>query len=382
MIRKLTLNHKITPVLCGSSLNKVGVQPLLDAIIDYLPSPIDKPPVEGKKKNGEVVKIPYQISGSLCALAYKVIYDHKKGLIVFFRVYSGVLNSGIMIYNINKDKKERAMKLFQVSADDLTEISQVKAGDIGAVMGLKSTSTGDTLTSSNNNNPVMLQGILSPPPVFFCSVEPQTAADEENLTRTLELLQLEDPSFHVSKNEESGQTLLSGMGELHLEIIRDRILNFYNVAAEIGKICISYKSSIQNETQVTHSTTHSQNGRTIEVSITLTLKPMNEKNSVQFKNLAYTNESTQKKNQAPSDIQSLVNSIKEGFERSCMRGFYGYPLVGIEGQLDHFEAPTTEITSTALRKCIAQLINKALNDYGTILEPIVSMEVNQFSNFC
>jgi elongation factor G len=244
-LRKGTVELKLTPVICGTAFKNKGVQQLLDAIVDYLPSPLDVRPVEGIVPNDsdETVLRKADDAEPFSALAFKVAADPFVGQLTFIRVYSGALSAGSYVYNSTKDRKERVGRLLQMHSNKREELKEVKAGDIAAVVGLKDTLTGDTLCDPKS--PVVLESIEFPEPVISVAIEPKTKADQEKLSQALQKLAQEDPSFKVSVNEETGQTIISGMGELHLDIIVDRLLREFKVGASVGKPQVAYRETIR-----------------------------------------------------------------------------------------------------------------------------------------
>jgi elongation factor G len=242
-IRKATLEIDLTPVLCGSSFKNKGVQMLLDAVVDYLPSPIDVPPVEGfNPKNGESVARRADDDEAFSAIAFKIMSDPFVGKLTYFRVYSGTLKAGSYVYNSNKDKKERVGRILQMHANHREDITQVFAGDIAAAVGLKATTTGNTLC--DEGSPIVLESIEFPEPVIFVAIEPKTKVDQDRLGESLMKLADEDPTFRVRTDEETGQTIIAGMGELHLEIIIDRLLREFRVDANVGRPQVAYREGI------------------------------------------------------------------------------------------------------------------------------------------
>jgi elongation factor G len=244
-LRKGTVELKLTPVICGTAFKNKGVQQLLDAIVDYLPSPLDVRPVEGIVPNDsdETALRRADDAEPFSALAFKVAADPFVGQLTFIRVYSGALSAGSYVYNSTKDRKERVGRLLQMHSNKREELKEVKAGDIAAVVGLKDTLTGDTLCDPKS--PVVLESIEFPEPVISVAIEPKTKADQEKLSQALQKLAQEDPSFKVSVNEETGQTIISGMGELHLDIIVDRLLREFKVGASVGKPQVAYRETIR-----------------------------------------------------------------------------------------------------------------------------------------
>ncbi|MBM4386580.1 MAG: elongation factor G [Deltaproteobacteria bacterium] len=249
-LRKGTIQNKIIPVLCGSAFRNKGVQQLLDAVVDYLPSPADIPPVEGlspKGRNGHreliVEERPADAGAPFSALAFKIMNDQYMGQLTFIRVYSGTIKTGGVVLNSTRDMAERAVKLVRIHANKREEAASISAGDIAGIVGLKNTVTGDTLCAKEA--PIILQSLEIPQPVIDLSIAPKSKADEEKLFSSLRRLHLEDPSFKFFTNQETGQTILSGMGELHLEIIVDRLFREYNVTAVVGKPQVSYRETIR-----------------------------------------------------------------------------------------------------------------------------------------
>ena len=244
-IRAGTIAMKVTPVLCGSAFKNKGVQPLLDAVVRFLPSPLDVPPVVGvDPKTGEKLNRLPREDEPFAALAFKIMSDPFAGQLTYFRVYSGKLSTGTYVLNVGKDKKERIGRLLKMHANKREEIGEVSAGDIAAAVGLKGTRTGDTLCEEKY--PILLEVIKFPEPVISLAVEPKTKQDLEKLGYSLEKLSQEDPSFHVKSEEETGQTIISGMGELHLEIIVDRLLREFKVQANVGKPEVAYRETIRS----------------------------------------------------------------------------------------------------------------------------------------
>jgi elongation factor G len=242
-IRQATLDIELTPVLCGSSFKNKGVQMLLDAVVDYLPSPVDVPPVEGvNPHNGEKILRHADDSEPFSAIAFKIMSDPYVGRLTYFRVYSGVLKSGSYVFNSNKDKKERIGRILQMHANHRDDIPEVFAGDIAAAVGLKGTTTGDTLCDASAA--IVLETMVFPDPVIFVAIEPKTKVDQDRLGDSLMRLAEEDPTFRVRTDEETGQTIIAGMGELHLEIIVDRLLREFKVDANVGKPQVAYREGI------------------------------------------------------------------------------------------------------------------------------------------
>ncbi len=242
-IREQTLSLHLVPVLCGSAFKNKGVQMLLDAVIDYLPSPADIPPVVGvDPRTGRDVTRPAEDDAPFAAIAFKIMTDPHVGRLTFFRVYSGFLKAGSYVYNPSKDKKERVGRILEMHANHREDREAMFAGDIGAAVGLKATATGDTLTAADH--PILLEAIDFPEPVIWVAIEPKTKADQDRLSESLMKLAEEDPTFRVRTDEETGQTIIAGMGELHLEIIVDRLLREFRVDANVGRPQVAYRETI------------------------------------------------------------------------------------------------------------------------------------------
>jgi elongation factor G len=243
VLRKAVIENKATAVFCGSSLKNKGVQLLLDAVIDYLPSPLDIPAVKGLDPKTEK-EITRQTSDDepLCALIFKIVSDPYAGRMAYFRVYSGKVVQGVMGYNVSSGKKERIGRLLRVYADHREDVTEIGAGDIGAILGMREAATGDTICSPSD--PIVLERIKFPEPVISVAIEPKTTIDQEKLDKALKSLSEEDPTFKVHVDENTGQTLISGMGELHLEILVDRMMREFNVQANVGRPRVSYRETI------------------------------------------------------------------------------------------------------------------------------------------
>jgi elongation factor G len=237
------INGRATPVYCGSSLRNKGVQPLLDAVVDYLPSPVEIPPVKGiQLSSGDEIERPPEDDAPMSALVFKIVTDPYVGRLAYIRVYSGKITQGSTVYNSTKDKRERIGRLLRMYADRREDITEVFAGDIGAVLGLKDSFTGDTLCEAANS--ILLENIIFPEPVISVAIEPKTVADQNKMSEALHKLSEEDPTFRVNQDEETGQTIISGMGELHLDILVDRMMREFRVQARVGKPQVAYRESI------------------------------------------------------------------------------------------------------------------------------------------
>ncbi|RMF96025.1 MAG: elongation factor G [Candidatus Schekmanbacteria bacterium] len=366
VIRRLTVENKITPVLCGSAFKNKGVQPLLDAVVDYLPSPIDIPPFKSVPMNGNgSTEIFADDNKPFTALAFKIMTDPYVGQLTFFRVYSGSLKSGAQILNSSKGKKERIGRLLKMHANKREEISEVYAGDIVAAVGLKHTFTGDTLC--DENHPVLLESIKFPEPVISVAIEPKTKADEEKLALSLTKLMQEDPSFKVSRNDETGQTIISGMGELHLEIVTDRLLREFNVGANVGKPNVSYKETIKKAGEGEARYVRQSGGRGQYGHVKIRLEPLKPGSGFEF-------ESQIVGGVIPKEyIPAVQNGIKEAMECGILAG---YPVIDVKAVLldgSYHEVDSSEMAfKIAASMAFKEVFNKCK---PVLLEPVMAVEV-------
>ncbi|MBF0329769.1 MAG: elongation factor G [Nitrospirae bacterium] len=365
-LRKGTVTLQITPVVCGSAFKNKGVQLLLDAIVDYLPSPLDVPPIKGiNPKDDSEVERSASDSEPFAALAFKIMTDPFVGQLTFVRVYSGVLNSGSYIYNSTKDAKERIGRLLQMHANKREEIKEVRAGDIAAVVGLKSTLTGDTLCDENKQ--VILESMEFPDPVISVAIEPKTKADQERLSVSLSKLAQEDPSFKVSYNEETGQTIISGMGELHLEIIVDRLLREFKVGANVGKPQVAYKETIKKAAKVEGKFVRQSGGRGQYGHVWIDLEPLERGKGFEFVN----------KIVGGSIPREYVPAVEKGIKEAMVGGVLaGYPVVDCKVSL--FDGSYHEVDSSEMAFKIAGSMafkEGAKKGQIVLLEPIMGVEV-------
>lgn len=365
-IRKGTIEMLFTPVFCGSAFKNKGVQLLLDAIVDYLPSPLDIPPVTGinPKDNSEAKRLPKD-EEPFAALAFKIMTDPFVGQLTFVRVYSGVLNAGSYTYNSTKDAKERIGRLLQMHANKREEIKDVRAGDIAAIVGLKNTLTGDTLC--DENNPIILESMEFPEPVISVAIEPKTKADQEKLSLSLSKLAQEDPSFKITFNEETGQTIISGMGELHLEIIVDRLMREFKVGANVGKPQVAYKETIKGPARVEGKFVRQSGGRGQYGHVWIDMEPLERGVGFEFINKIVGGA-------VPREyIPAVEKGIKEAMDSGVLAG---YPVVDVRVSL--FDGSYHEVDSSEMAfKIAASMAFKegAKKAQVTLLEPIMTVEV-------
>uniref|UniRef100_A0A7C4EL29 Elongation factor G n=1 Tax=Thermodesulfovibrio aggregans TaxID=86166 RepID=A0A7C4EL29_9BACT len=365
-LRKGTLEMKITPVLCGSAFKNKGVQMLLDAVVYYLPSPLDIPPVKGiNPLDGSEIKRSPSTEEPLTALAFKIMADPYMGSLTYVRVYSGILSSGSYVYNSTRNIKERVARIFRMHANHREEIKEICAGDIAAVVGLKNTLTGDTLC--DESNPVILEAIEFPEPVISVAIEPKTKADQEKLSMALQRIAQEDPSFRVTYNEETGQTIISGMGELHLEIIVDRLTRQFKVGANVGKPQVAYKETIKMPAKAEGKFIRQTGGRGQYGHVWIEAEPLERGKGFEFINKIVGGT-------IPKEfIPAVENGIKEAMEGGILAG---YPVVDVRVSL--FDGSYHEVDSSELAFKIAGSIafkEACKKAELVLLEPIMDVEV-------
>jgi len=366
-LRTGTLGNEIVPVLCGTAFKNKGVQTLLDAIVDYLPSPLDIPPIEGTDVKGEeVINREADDDAPFSAIAFKIMSDPYVGKLTYMRVYSGTLPTGSALLNATKGKKERAGRILQMHANHREEKEAVFAGDIVAVVGLKDTTTGDTLTTPDS--PVVLESMVFPEPVISVAIEPKTKADQDKLSKALVALSEEDPTFQVRSDEETGQTIISGMGELHLEVLTDRMMREFNVGANIGKPQVAYRETITEpvddvETRYVRQT----GGRGQYGHVIINLEPTGPGGGYEFVD----------KVRGGAVPREYISSVDAGIQEATEGGVVaGYPLVDLRATLidgsshdvDSSEMAFKIAGSMALKKAVAQA-------KPVILEPVMQVEV-------
>ncbi|MFH1288356.1 MAG: elongation factor G [bacterium] len=366
-VRRATIGIKIFPVLCGASLKNKGVQALLDAVVDYLPSPLDIPAVKGKdpSTNNEIERLVDE-DESFSALAFKIMTDPYVGRLTYFRIYSGKLSAGSYVYNSRSEKRERIGRLLQMHANKRQEIEECFVGDIVASVGLKYTTTGDTLCSEDK--PVILEVMVFPEPVISIAIEPKTKIDQKKLGESLHKLAEEDPTFRISVNEETGQTIISGMGELHLEILVDRLLREFSVAANIGKPQVAYRETIKKEAEAEGKYIRQTGGRGQYGHVVLKVEPISTKE----KRLEFVNKIV-----GGAIPKEYISPVEKGIQEAMDGGVLaGYPMVGIRATLldgSYHDVDSSEIAfkiagSLAFKNCV----KKAL---PVLMEPIMEIEV-------
>jgi len=365
-LRKSVIDYKIVPVLCGSALKNKGVQPLLDAVVYYLPSPVDLPPVEGTNpKTGETVARKPDDNEPFCALAFKIATDPFVGSLTYFRVYSGHLKSGDFVLNTNTGEKLRIGRIVRMHANHREEIDEVFAGDLAAAVGVKNVSTGHTLCDLNN--PIVLEQITFPEPVISIRIEPKTKADQEKLATALKKLAEEDPTFRIKTDEETGETIISGMGELHLEIIVDRLKREFKVEANIGRPQVAYKETITIEAEAEGKYIRQSGGRGQYGHVWLKVKPKERGGGYEFIDEI-------KGGIIPKEfIPAVEKGVKEAMERGVLAG---YPLVDMSVTLYDGSFHEVDSSDAAFKIAGSIALQEAVKRAQPILlEPIMRLEV-------
>ena len=365
-LRSATLSGKIVPVLCGTALKNKGVQPLLDAVVDYLPSPIDVPPVTGLDPETEEEGTRLADDDApFSALAFKITTDPHVGKLTFLRVYSGVLAKGMTVYNSTHGKFERIGRLMQLHANKREERQAIYAGDIAAIIGFKSVMTGDTICDPND--PIVLESMAFPSPVMSIAIEPQTKSDIEKMNIALSKLAEEDPTFKIHQDSETGQTLLSGMGELHLEIIVDRLIREFKVSAEIGQPQVSYRETIQRPAESNERFVRQSGGRGQYGHVVIEIYPLEGGSGFEFVNDI----------KGGAIPQEYIPAVRKGLEEAITTGILaGYPLVDVGVRLydgSYHPVDSSEIAfSNAARIAFKDAVKRA---NPMLLEPIMEIEV-------
>jgi elongation factor G len=365
-LRKATLDVKVFPVLCGSALRNQGIQKLLDAVVDFLPSPLDMPPVKGISpvKNKEEQRAP-QDEDPFCALAYKITSDPYVGKLIYFRVYSGRLKVGSVVLNANTGKRERIGRILEMHANKRLEKREVFTGDIAAAVGLRNTITGHTLC--DQKNPIMLEKMVFPEPVISVAIEPRTKADQDQLSGALSKLADEDPTFSVRIDQDTGQTIISGMGELHLEVLVERMTREFGIKAKVGKPQVTYKETITIGAEAEGKFIRQSGGKGQYGWVKIKLEPLPKGGGFEFENAV----------KGGSLPKEFIPPVKEGITEATQNGVLaGYPMVDIRATL--LEAKYHEVDSTELAYRIAGSMafqEAASKANPVLLEPVMSLEI-------
>jgi elongation factor G len=367
-IRKATIAMEFIPVFCGASFKNKGVQALLDAVIDYLPAPIDVPAIKGHLPHHDetFVEAPIKDDAPFAALAFKIATDPFVGKLTFFRVYSGVMTSGSYVYNSTKDKRERVGRLLQMHANKREEIEEVRAGDIAAAIGLKDTRTGDTLCTEDN--PIILEAMKFPAPVIDVAIEPKTKADQDKLAIALQKLAEEDPTFRVRSDAETGQTIIAGMGELHLEIIVDRMMREFKVDANVGRPQVAYRETIKKRVEKIEGKFVRQSGGKGQYGhVVINMEPSEQGQGYVFEDKVVGGV-------IPREyIGPVEQGIKEALETGVLAG---YPVVDIKVQLIYGSYHDVDSSEMAFKIAGSMAFKEAAKQASPcLLEPVMKVEV-------
>ncbi len=365
-IRKVTISNAIIPVLCGTSYKNKGVQLVLDAVVDYLPSPLEVPPIEGTNpKTGEVEVRTADDNGPFSALAFKIMTDPFVGKLAFIRAYSGTINSGSYLYNSTKEKKERLGRILQMHANHREEIEKLYTGDIAAAVGLKETATGDTLCSESN--PIVLESMVFPEPVISIAIEPKTKAGQDKMSTSLAKISEEDPTFRAYTDKETGQTIIQGMGELHLDIIVDRLLREFKVEANVGKPQVAYKETITKQATVDMKYARQSGGRGQYGHVVIDVEPLEPGKGYEFVN-AITGGVVPKEY-----IQPVNDGVKSALDSGVLAG---YPVLDVKVTLKDGSYHEVDSSEMAFKLAGAMAMKEALHKAASVLlEPIFKIEI-------
>jgi elongation factor G len=363
-IRQGTIDGSIMPVLCGSAFKNKGVQDLLDAVVDYLPAPSEVPAITGELPNGEQAVRHSDDNEPFAALAFKIASD-KFGRLTFIRVYSGILAKGTYVYNSTKQKKERISRLVVLKSNERIEVDELRAGDLGAIVGLKLATTGDTLC--DDENPIILESLYVPEPVISVAVEPQTKSDVEKLSKALQTLSDEDPTFRVSTNPETNQTVIAGMGELHLEILVDRMLREFNVEATVGKPQVAYRETIRRQAKGVGKYIKQSGGKGQYGHAVLEVEPAEPGSGFEFVS----------KIVGGTIPKEFIPPIEQGVKQTCESGILsGYPLIDIKVTLVDGSYHDVDSNEMAFKVAGSMAVRDAVNKAApVVLEPVMKVEV-------
>jgi len=369
-LRQGTLEGKIVPLLCGSAFKNKGVQLLLDAVVDYLPAPIEVPPIQGTLENGEPTVRKADDDGPMSALAFKIMSD-PYGRLTFLRVYSGIVKKGSYVYNSTKDKKERISRLIVLKADERIEVDELRAGDLGAAIGLKDTFTGDTIC--DGDDPVILESLYIPEPVISVAVEPKTKQDMEKLSKALQSLAQEDPTFRVSLDPETNQTVIAGMGELHLEILVDRMLREFKVEANVGAPQVAYRETIRKTIQCEGKFIRQSGGKGQYGHVVIELEPAESGTGFEFVS----------KIVGGAVPKEYIPSAEEGMREACESGILaGYPLIDVKVTLVDGSYHDVDSSEMAFKIAGSMAMKEGVMKASPVLlEPMMKVEVEVPENF-
>jgi len=369
-IRKATIHDKMVPMLCGSAFKNKGVQLLLDAVVDYLPSPPEVPAIQGILPNGETGTRQARDDEPAAALAFKIMAD-PYGRLTFIRVYSGVLKKGSYVYNATKDKKERISRLIILKADDRIEVDEMRAGDLGAALGFKDTFTGDTICDADA--PIVLESLYIPEPVISVAVEPKTKQDMEKLSKALQSLSEEDPTFRVSINPETNQTVIAGMGELHLDILVNRMLREFKVEANIGAPQVAYRETVLKSANAEGKFIRQSGGKGQFGHVVIELEPAEEGSGFEFVS----------KIVGGAIPKEFISPAEQGMKEACESGILaGYPLIDVKVTLVDGSYHDVDSSEMAFKIAGSMAVKEAVMKASPVLlEPMMKVEVEAPEDF-
>ena len=371
-LRTATLERKCLPVFVGSSLKNIGVQTLLDGIVALLPSPLETPAVETiNAKNGKTEELVHNVNGPLEALIFKIQVDPQAGPMCFVRVYSGVLKKGIAVYNVTKGKKERINRLLRMHADRSEDLSELKAGDIGVIIGFRMAQTGDTI--GQENHPYLLEKMQFPTPVISIAIEPRSTAEQDKLRKALETLAMEDPTFTYKDDAETGQLVISGMGELHLDVLVTRITKEMKIDARVGNPQVSYRECIRKEASGKEDFSRTIAGKENTASISLTVRPLPPRSGNNLKIAASTRD-------IPEDIiEAIQNGINGAFQGGIK---FGYECTDIEAEVTAIGYDENTSTPFAFTSCAAMAFDRIASEADPVLmQPVMKVQASAPSEY-
>lgn len=365
-LREQTIARTLVPVLCGASRRNLGIQPLLDAVVDYLPSPVDVPPAQAyNPKKEEHFELPCKAEGNPLGLVFKVQYDREAGPLCYVRMYSGVIKTAGVVYNIGKKKRERVTRILRMHANKSEPIDEVSAGDIAVFIGMKTAQTGDTVGSEGW--PMLLEHMHFPEPVITVAIEPKTASDRDKLKETLEILSKEDPTFQTGDDEETGQLVIRGMGELHLDVLVTRILKDFKVGAKVGNPQVSYRESITKKLSHAESYARVMAGKEIKAGLTLEVEPLERGAGNRY-------EKALRAPQVPDEIfEAVERAVTNAFGSGIV---LGYPCVDIGARLVAIDYDELAATPFAYEACASMAFDEACRKAGPVqLEPVMKVDI-------
>lgn len=365
-LREQTIAQKVVPVLCGASRRNLGVQPLIDAVVDYLPSPLDVPPASAyNPKKEEHFALPCDPKGNPLGLVFKVQYDREAGPLCYVRMYSGSIKTAGVVYNIGKKKRERVTRILRMHSNKSEAIDELEAGDIAVFVGMKTAQTGDTVGSEGW--PMLLEHMHFPEPVITVAIEPKTISDRDKLKETLEILSKEDPTFQTGDDEETGQLVIRGMGELHLDVLVTRILKDFKVGAKVGSPQVSYRESISAKVSHTETYARTMAGKDIAAALTLEVEPLERGSGNSYQKAV-------RDNKVPDEIfEAVERAVTNAFAGGIM---LGYPCVDIGVRLVGIDYDELSATPFAFEACASMAFDEACRKAGPVqLEPIMKVSI-------